>query len=68
MIAGQRMRQFRSFIQCERFRVIIDKDVEVFQKVLAQNTLEGPSEPAELAGVDPFDFKVMDSHACDGYA
>jgi len=68
MIAGQRKREFRSFIQCERFRVIIDKDVEVFQKVLAQNTLEGLTEPAELTGVDPFDFKVMDSQACDGYA
>jgi hypothetical protein len=68
MIAGHRLRQLGSVIQCERFRVIVNKDVEVFQKVFAQNALEGLTEPAELTGVDPIDFKIMDSQACDSYA
>jgi hypothetical protein len=49
-------------------RAIVDKNIEMFQEVLAQNTLNRSSHSGDLAGVNPFNFKLVDTHAGDSYA
>jgi hypothetical protein len=46
--------------------MIIDKDVEMFEEVLTQNTLNGNSQSAYLVSVDTFNFKAFDTQVCDG--
>src|SRR6476646_3511525 len=68
MVAAQRIGKIRCVIQRKGFGVIVDEGIEMFEEVLAQDTLNRSPHSGELAGVDPFNFKVFDTRVADSYA
>jgi hypothetical protein len=41
---------------------------EMLEEVLTQNSLNGNSQSADLVSVDTFNFKVIETQVCSGYA